>query len=178
MNLPTFTGERIEWQNPHDHLKEFAQCSGYYFEAMQHAKGKTVIDAACGSGFGTFLLSLVAKQTVGFDVREDAEAWRALMKASPTTLVYDDLNFEESEVPIPADLVVSIETIEHLANPDFFLAGLKAKELFFTVPCYGNKNEFHKIEYDEAKCAELIKRHFPNLTYHMDHRRMIGYATK
>ena len=173
-----FTGERAIWWDPSDHLREFKTCLDFYLEAMDHARGKRVIDAACGTGFGTFLLSTVAEEVFGIDVNAEifAESEARLPFRCPTKFL--ELDLEKSPVDITADLCVSIETIEHLENPDFFLSNLKAKELFFTVPCYGNKNEFHKIEYNEEKCAELIRRHFPILTYTMPGRRMVGHAKK
>ncbi len=177
-DLNKFTGERIVWSNPKDHLKEFAQCSNYYFEAMQYAKGKRVVDVACGSGFGTFLLSLVAEETFGIDIVDHGAKWQKLCDASPHTMGYMLIDLEKEPVDITADLAVSIETIEHVDNPDFFLSNLKAKSLFFTVPCYGDKNPFHKIQYSEESCKALIEKHFPILTYRMEKRRMIGYAQK
>ncbi len=175
-DLNKFTGERCVWTNPTDHLKEFAQCNNYYFEAMQYAKGKRVVDVACGSGLGTFFLSLVAEETFGLDIIDHGGIWDALPTVAPTKWLKIDL--EKEPVDITADLAVSIETIEHLANPEYFLSNLKAKNLFFTVPCYGDKNPFHKIQYSEESCKALIEKYFPILTYRMEKRRMIGYAQK
>jgi SAM-dependent methyltransferase len=173
-----FTGERIVWKNPGDHLKEFALCTNFYMEAMERARGKRVLDLACGTGFGSFLLSTVAKEVVGIDGEDLEEHWEPLVAASPGDLRYAMMDFETEKIDFGADLTVSIETIEHLANPDFFLSGLRTPELFFTIPCYGDKNEFHKIEYNEEKAAELIRRHFPILEYRMQGRRMIGFAQR
>lgn len=183
VDLGEYTGERILWQKPEEHLKEFKQISDYYFEAMQYAKGKRVIDVACGSGWGTFLLSLVAEETFGFDIADYGPIWDTLRFATPIRnkidpIVFGILNFEKEPVDITADLAVSVETIEHLINPEFFLGNLKAKSLFFTIPCYGNKNPYHKIEYTEQSSAELIKKYFPILEYRMEKGHMIGYAQK
>lgn len=173
-----WTGERIIWNRPGKHLSEFKKCVNWYIEAMEYAKGKRVVDAACGTGFGTFLLATVASEVFGIEI--SAEAFEAAERQLPfqSAIKFLEIDLEKEPVDITADLCVSIETIEHLANPDFFLENLKAKALFFSIPCYGNKNEFHKIEYDEAKAAELIRRHYSDLTYRMENRRMIGYATR
>lgn len=171
-----FTGERIVWENPADHLKEFQQCSNYYMEAMHHAKGKRVVDAACGTGFGSFLLSLVAEKVFALDKYDMWGQWRPFEVMTPNPITFMQIDFEQAPVDITADLAISIETIEHLANPDFFLNNLKAKSLFFTIPCYGNKNEFHKKEYDENTAKQLIMKHYPLLDYRMEHKRMIGLA--
>lgn len=178
MDNKHFTGERIVWNNPATHLKEFALCTNFYMEAMQHAIGKRVLDLACGTGFGSFLLSTVAKEVVGVDCEDMEEHWEPLKQASPGDLRFAMMDMEEEKMDFGADLTVSIETIEHLKNPDFFLAGLRTHSLFFTIPCYGDKNPFHKIEYSEQSAAELIKRHFPLLEYRMEKRRMIGFAQR
>lgn len=179
VDLNKWTGERVIWNNPIEHLKEFKQCSNYYFDAMEFAKNKRVIDVACGSGFGSFLLSLVAEETFAIDIQDHGDTWERLQQGlinKPLKFMVMDL--EKEPVDITADLAVSIETIEHLANPDFFLENLKAKSLFFTIPCYGNKNEFHKIEYSEVSAKALIEKHFPLLTYRMEKGHMIGIAHK
>lgn len=175
----TWTGERILWQKPGDHLSEFKTCVDFYLEAQKYAVGRRVIDAACGSGFGSFLLSVVAREVMGVDIQDQADSWERLKTASPGDLRFTSLDFEHERVDFGADLVVSIETIEHLENPDFFLSGLRAGSLFFTIPCYGDKtNTFHKIEYSEESAAALIRKHFPVLDYRMEKRRMIGIAHK
>lgn len=173
-----FTGERITWNDPASHIGDFKLITELYMQAMVEAVGKRVIDAAAGTGFGTFLLSLVAEEV--FAIERDAEAVAEfdgkLPFKAPVRILPIDL--EKEPVDITADLAVSIETIEHLENPEFFLANLKAKSLFFSIPCYGDKNEFHKAEYTEEKAKALVTKYFPILTYTMSRRRMIGLAHK
>lgn len=178
--LEKYTGERTIWYNPGSHLKEFRQIANYYMEAMEHAKGKLVVDVGCGNGFGTFLLSLVAEHVYGIDVYHpvELEEERYRLPFQSKVAKFLQLDLEKEPVDITADLCVAIELIEHLENPSFFLSNLKANSLFFTIPCYGNKNPYHKIEYDEEKAAALIRMFFPHLTYRMEARRMIGYAYK
>ena len=174
-----FTGERVVWNKPGDHLSEFKICANFYMDAMVHAKGKRVIDAACGTGFGSFLLSRVAEELFSIDVEPEVfEPHEDILPLGCKTTKLA-LNLETEPVDITADLCVSIETIEHLANPDFFLSNLKAKSLFFTIPCYGDKNNhFHKIEYSEESAKALITKYFPILEYRMEKKRMIGIAHK
>jgi len=174
-----FTGERIIWRDPQKHLKEFRKHINWYMEAMEHAKNRRVIDAACGTGFGSLLLSTVAKEVMAVDIEDMAEQWDPLIGAAPGDLRFGTLDFETEAVDFGGDLTVSIETIEHLANPEFFLEGLRTASLFFTIPCYGDKaNKFHKIEYSEESAKELIERFFPHLEYRMENGHMIGIATK
>jgi ubiquinone/menaquinone biosynthesis C-methylase UbiE len=106
---PTETGPRY-----FEHLKR------YYF-AMTLAGGKKVLDAACGTGYGSNILALTAKQVTGIDISREAIAYAKAKYSSPriqfeqmdvTKLRYPDLTF---------DAVVSFETIEHIRNYDKFL---------------------------------------------------------
>lgn len=142
-------------------------------EAMEYAIDKRVLDTACGTGFGSFLLSLVASHVSAYDIRGPFTP-----PLGRSSITFTECNFDTAKVDEQADLTVSIETIEHLDHPDFFLSNLKTPAIFFTVPCYGDKNPFHKIQYTEHTMKELITKYFPNLTYRMERRRMIGYATK
>lgn len=174
----TFTGERTVWYNPASHLKEFKIIADFYMEAMAHAVGKRVVDVGCGKAFGTFLLSLVAREVFGID--KSAEAFPTLEQMLPNKAhtKFLEIDLDKEPVDITADLCVAIEVLEHLEDPHYFLQNLKAQSIFFTIPCYGDKNPFHKIEYDEQKAADMIRAHFPNLTYRMEARRMVGYAFK
>ena len=128
---------------------------------------------------GTFFLSLVAEKVDGFDI----DIHRSLRDGSVKLPVQCDSNLhivdlEKLPIAEEADVCVAIELLEHLENPEFLLEHLKVQTLFFTIPCYGDRNPFHKIEYNEEKAANMVRKFFPNLTYRMEAKRMIGLATK
>ena len=97
-----------------------------YDFAAEYIKEKVVLDVACGAGYGSrFLLDRGAKKVVGGD--NLAEALAAAQKfygrkgvqffmVNATRLPFADNSF---------DVVVSIETIEHLEYQDDFLAECK-----------------------------------------------------
>lgn len=177
MNNDTFTGERSIWWHPADHLEEFRKITDWYIEAMKYCTDKRVLDLGAGHGFGSFLLSTVAKRVDAYDIKllfDTSARTHTLPFICPSKAHHLDL--ETAKVEEKGDIAVAIEVIEHLANPDFMLENLRVDSLFFTVPCYGNKNEFHKIEYSEESCKTLVERHFPRLEYRMEKRRMIGIA--
>ena len=68
-----FTGER--YQPEVDGPIAFEHLHRYHFAAT-HAVGKTVLDVACGEGYGTDILSSVAEAATGLDVSQDAVAHR------------------------------------------------------------------------------------------------------
>lgn len=175
-----WTGERTIWFKPADHLKEFRQINNYYQEAMAYCIDKSVVDVGCGFAFGTFLLSLVAKRVDGYDVRIPGELIEPRLQLPvQCKMTLNMLDLEKEPVPVEADICVAIELIEHLANPEFFLENLKTKSIFFTIPCYGDKqNTFHKIEYSEESAKTLVSKYFPNCGYRMENGHMIGIASK
>jgi SAM-dependent methyltransferase len=108
----TFTGERFlpgcagEIAYEHWHRYAFAR---------RFCEGKSVLDAACGEGYGTSLLASRAASACGVDI--DA---RTVQHATRRYVGVERLRFIEASctrLPFPEasfDVVVSFETIEHL----------------------------------------------------------------
>lgn len=77
-------------------------------------KGKKVLDAACGSGYGTYIIAQNAQSATGIDISEEAvEFCKENYKRE--NLCYKrmsaaDMQFADNEF----DVVISFETIEHL----------------------------------------------------------------
>jgi ubiquinone/menaquinone biosynthesis C-methylase UbiE len=84
-----------------------------YAIEVELARGKRVLDIACGEGYGSSLLSRVAAQVIGVDIAEDAIAH------ARATYAHANLQFllgSCASIPVAdrsIDLVVSFETIEH-----------------------------------------------------------------
>lgn len=114
-----------------DHFTMSVHLDAYCF-AHQYLFQKSVLDAACGTCFGTMIYSTAAKSIVAIDRDEGAmEYGKRLPFFCPTTFAALDLD----TAPLPeADICVSVETIEHLNGDGFFLKNLRVKELIFAVP--------------------------------------------
>lgn len=138
--------------------------------------GKTVLDAACGSGYGTFQLSKSAKQVYGIDISKDAVEY-AKERYHNDNLEYNvmsiaDITFDDETF----DVITSFETIEHVTKDiQFtFLQQIKKKLkkdgiLIMSTPndqllrdlSYGSYvNEFHLCEFTEREYIRFLEQYF------------------
>ncbi len=154
----------------------------YHF-ACQFAAGKTVVDIACGEGYGTDALGRVARSCLGMDRDEETIA-RAREKYGDHFLVgnAEEIPCESASV----DLVVSFETIEHLPSPACFVAEIARTlkpggQVIISTPNQSTynirsaSNPFHCSEMEKDEFVELLARHFEitqiygqTLRYHFD----------
>ncbi|MGC1818205.1 MAG: class I SAM-dependent methyltransferase, partial [Casimicrobiaceae bacterium] len=112
----TFTGERFVPGAPGEIAYE--HCHRYAF-ARQLARGRRVLDAACGTGYGSALMADVAVSVVGIDIDAGVVADASAAYASRQNLRFEAASV--SAIPLPdasVDLVVSFETIEHIGADD------------------------------------------------------------
>jgi SAM-dependent methyltransferase len=165
-----FTGERFlpEIRGPiwYEHWHRYAAVA-------PAARGKRVLDAACGEGYGSFLLAAAAQSVVGVDISPDAIAHARSRYARP------NLAFAAGSVtalPLDSasvDLVVSFETIEHLAEQQQMLGEFRRVltpdgALIVSSPnrpVYneggGIENHYHVRELDRAELRRVLDEHFP-----------------
>lgn len=163
------TGERYlpefdrDWTLEHLHR---------YLLACELAAGKTVLDIACGDGYGAAMLARHAAQVTGVDI-DTPTVERARGK-----YVADNLRFLQgsaTDIPLDddsVDLVISFETIEHLMEQDrmlyeirrvlrpegFLLISSPDKYEYSDVPGY--HNEFHLKELYRQEFEALLQKHF------------------
>lgn len=113
-----FTGERLTsdygGQTEIEHLHR-------YLLAREFCRGKDVLDIASGEGYGSALLSQVARSVLGIDISDQAVAHSGESYGS------GNLSFRQGDAQqIPAedasvDVVVSFETIEHFLGQEQFV---------------------------------------------------------
>ncbi len=116
-----FTGERFTpecvreiW---YEHWHRYAFASGI-------AGGKRVLDAACGEGYGSALLSRVATDVVGVDIDPATVAHARASYAGLPRLRFEQADAAALEfAPASFDLVVSFETLEHLQAHEELVRG-------------------------------------------------------
>lgn len=125
----------------------------------------SVLDAACGVGYGTYLMCLRKKnvQAVGADIhRQTIEFARRTWKHERNRFARWDLN---KVAPIKHfDWLVCFETIEHLQDPGPFLKNMaqKCRNIVCSVP---NQNAipftkerfpFHYRHYTPEQAVDLL----------------------
>lgn len=149
-----------------------------YTFALPYVKGKSVLDIACGTGYGLAFLKSQAKSVTGVDV--DIEAAREAIAEcdSKSTKV---LLGDGTSLPFPDetfDVITSFETLEHLENRREMLADfrrvLKAEGTLilstpnsnYTEPIDGiPKNPFHVFEYSPQELKAELEDFFEVKTF-------------
>lgn len=162
-------GERMDAMLPlFDEGRRRFHLERYEF-AAKYAKEKKVADIACGTGYGSRLLSEKGRalNVVGVDVSEDAVTY-ARKKHSPKGVKFIVAPGEKSGLATAEyDLVVSFETIEHVEDADFlieeFARILKpGGVLICSVPNQWplEQTPHHVKEYDYSSFQDLLSEHF------------------
>ena len=105
----------------------------YEFVTSQLTNDDLVIDAACGCGYGTYLMAQKAKHVIGYDNSKEAIDYAIKHYESPNSF------FEQTDLPcvVPVnDIAVCFETIEHVKDPHALLRNLResSTKLFASVP--------------------------------------------
>ena len=171
----TFTGERF---TPEVRGAIWYEHWHRYAVAVPVATGLRVLDAACGEGYGSALLARTAATVIGLDVDADAIA-HARERYARSNLSFTAGSV--ASIPLPdasMDLVVSFETIEHLAEQPQMLAEFRrvlapSGALILSSPnrpvyneAGGEPNHFHVKELDRAELQALLALLFPQQAWH------------
>jgi SAM-dependent methyltransferase len=166
-----FTGERF---TPECVREIWYEHWHRYVFARAYAQDRRVLDAACGEGFGSALLAQSARDVLGMDIAETAVAHARARYGAQANLRFEQgdctaLGLADASV----DLVVSFETLEHVAAQEALIAGFARVlapdgMLILSSPdkrTYsdeaGFRNEFHVRELYRDELLALLKPHFP-----------------
>lgn len=146
-----------------------------YVYANHWTKGKKVIDAATGKGYGAgILLALGAKTVMGIDIDEDGVKAANEIYQSPNISykVCDIFNLKNQFKENEFEVCTSIETFEHLPPEriDEYLQSLKhvtSEKIIITtprrrMPVWNYQGGTHLYEYDKNEFTEILNRNFPN----------------
>jgi SAM-dependent methyltransferase len=148
-----------------------------YVFALAYVQGKRVLDIACGAEYGSYFLTGGARRVVGGDIARQSvlSASRAFAARDVDYCCTDAtrLPFADSAF----DVIVSMETIEHLEKPDLFLEEcvrcLRPGGIFIcSTPnkAVTSPNSpkplwpYHVREYYEEEFVALLREHFTEVS--------------
>jgi len=152
-----------------------------YTFAKKYVSGKSVLDVACGSGYGSFMLAETAKSVAGVDISIDAIEYAKANYSAGNIQYYPDnathLRFYDNSF----DVVVSFETIEHITDYQTFLKEcrrvLKPGGIFIcstpnalvSSPDGKIENPYHVIEFSYEEFNNILQDHFSSIEVHGQH---------
>lgn len=150
-----------------------------YLSFCKYVVGKEVLDAACGEGYGSKILSSVAKSVVGLDISKDTIKRANVNYGDSDNLSYICGSITNMDMiqDNSIDVVVSFETIEHVGEEEQrkFLKEIKrvlrtSGILIMSTPnkriysdLYNYHNEFHIKEFYQEEFFEFLKEEFTYL---------------
>lgn len=172
-----FTGERF---TPECVREIWYEHYHRYAYAQPLARGKRVLDAACGEGYGSALVAVAADSVLGLDVSAQAIAHARARYGMP------NLRFEQADVTaldhLPAasfDLILSFETLEHLLAQEAMLRGFRrllapGGVLLVSTPDKRNYSDIPQF-HNEHHVRELYREEFEALLAGIfPHRRLFA----
>ena len=108
-----------------DHLARYGFIGNWIRGNVQ---SPLILDAACGCGYGSFFLKDYAHHVTGVDRSQEAITWASLYFNSDNidyrVADLEHVDWARISAPVPFDIVVSLETLEHFENPATYLKRL------------------------------------------------------
>jgi len=161
------TGERTLPDVPEENYW-FRRHLVVYEWIAQRLGGRSVVDMACGEGYGADVLARTARRVVGVDANPEAHEHARLR------YVRDNLRFARDMVETfdqPADAVVFLQTIEHVRDPGELLEHFTrlAPTAYISTPnvltlapegAERSGNPWHVHEYRAEEFRALLADHY------------------
>jgi SAM-dependent methyltransferase len=180
--LVEFTGERVIPGQVNDDL--WSEHVARYAFARQHVQFERVLDAGCGTGYGSAELAQSAAEVTGVDIAAHAIEYARANYPLP------GLRFLESSctaLPFPPesfDVVVAFEVIEHLADyralidetarvltsEGLFIVSSPNKRYYGKTRAETGPNPFHEHEFEAEEFVHELERLFPNVRLLLQNR--------
>jgi len=165
-----YTGERIVPCKPELTEAYYGHLIAYVF-ASQYTMDRLVLDAGCGTGYGTNHLSKTARQAIGIDVSREAITYCRKNYARDNT---DFVQMDATNMGFwnnVFDAICSFQVVEHIRDYDRYLSQMKR----ILKPCgilvistpnkktfnpYGKPTSFHFKEFYREEFEALLREFF------------------
>jgi len=181
----TLDDERLYPETP-DRATFHHHVARYEFARGRLAGSGRVLDAGCGTGYGTHLLSRKRAFTLGIDYAAQALEYARARYAAPN-LSFAAMNCHRLALADSTfDCVVCLEVFEHLEDSDAFLAECRrvlrpGGRLILSTPnqethdlhmkSIGRKNEFHINLMGLRGLKKMLRQHFDAVEIYGQRRR-------
>jgi SAM-dependent methyltransferase len=161
------TGERTLPDVPEENYWYRRHVAVYQWIAGR-CSGLRVADLACGEGYGSDLLASRAAEVIGVDANPAAHEHARARYRRPNLRFRRELVEDFNE---PVDVVVFLQTIEHIHEADRLLARIAeiAPVAYISTPnrltlappgAEKSDNPWHLREYDQGEYRALLEPHF------------------
>lgn len=162
-----------------------------YYSISKYCKNKEVVDIACGTGYGSFLLSNVSKIVYGIDINSEVIE-KNKEKYNKENLIFkvgstDNIPIENKKI----DVIVSCETVEHISSEQFSifldecLRVLKKNGIvFITTPnldktaTFETRNPYHINEMSMQFFENELKKYFKFVEIYCLDLNLVTYMRK
>lgn len=144
-----------------------------YRFAREHLQAGRVLDCACGAGYGASILLQRCDVTDYVGVDLDASVLDfAKRLIQDNRCAFRNIELSSENIGV-FENVVSLETIEHVPDPDAFLCDLASKmapngQIILSLPVerWGgtHRNPCHLTNWTYARFRSLVERHFEDCT--------------
>ncbi|WP_434637382.1 glycosyltransferase [Sulfurimonas sp. NW7] len=185
-----FTGERFipdffegsDDEIVYEHINRYTAIS-------KQVENKTILDAACGAGYGTAILAQTASKAYGIDISEESINFAKNKYQTNEKVEYIQSSVEK--LPFKDhffDIIISYETIEHIdeKKQHDFLKEIKRtlkddgclvistpdKYLYSDINNY--KNEYHIKEFYHNEFFNFLNTYFKNISFYYQNDEIVN----
>lgn len=180
--MKNMTAEQNSWLTSNESLRMDANSSLFNSErrlfhldryefAKSYCSGKRVLDGACGTGYGSALLSNVAREVVGIDCSIDA------IRYASENYATDNVSFGHSFVEMSPfsnasfDVVTSFETVEHTLCPQAHMSEIVRLLspdngcAIISAPNHWGLTDHHFFDFNGAMLKTLADQFFSHISF-------------
>ncbi len=153
----------------HDSRRKF-HLQRYHF-AAKYCTDKKVLDAACGTGYGSSLMSKDAKSADGVDLCQEAVDYATELYAT------EKIKFHKSSVELMPfndnyfDLIASFETVEHVLSPrsaimEFARVLNDDGKAIISIPNEWGYTKDHFFDFNFDMLLEILEEYFSEYSFY------------